>query len=70
MPKATMSTATGFLSKDVLPLLQAVSKGYAYDPGDSDLDDEQPIWVRLTLGDYRRADRLRHEVLWVYLEKK
>jgi hypothetical protein len=33
----------------------AIIKGYNYDPGDSDLDNEQPISVRMTLGDYRRA---------------
>ena len=35
----------------------AVVVGYDYSPGDSDLDDEQPIHVRMTLGDWRRASR-------------
>ena len=50
-----------FLSRDVYPVLEAVSKGYLYDLGDSDLDDEQPITVRITLGDYRRAVRLKRD---------
>jgi hypothetical protein len=60
--KATPEQQLGFLSRDVLPLLDAVHAGYDYDPGSSDLDDEQPIHVRMTLGDYRRASRLRHEL--------
>lgn len=36
-------------------LATAIIKGYNYDPGDSDLDNEQPISVQMTLGDYRRA---------------
>lgn len=39
--------------------LRAVVNGYSYTPGDADLDDEQPIHVSITLGDYRR---IRHEV--------
>ena len=50
------------LSRDVLPVLKAILAGYDYNPGSSDLDDEQPINVRMTLGVYRRADRLHHEV--------
>jgi len=34
---------------------QAVINGYDYTPGDSDLDDEQPIYISMTLGDYRKA---------------
>jgi hypothetical protein len=30
--------------------------GFTYDPGHSDLDNEQPIHVRVTLGDWRRLD--------------
>lgn len=40
-----------------------VIAGYDYNPGDSDLDDEQPIHVRMTLGDYRKIKRA------VYMEK-
>ena len=32
-----------------------IRAGYKTDPGTSDLDDEQPIAVWMTLGDYRRA---------------
>lgn len=38
--------------------LKIIVEGYSYDPGDSDLDDEQPIHVKMTLGDYRRARQL------------
>lgn len=40
-------------------LIRAVVAGMEYDPGHSDLNDEQPVWVRLTLGDYRLACQLR-----------
>lgn len=40
-------------------LIRAVVAGVEYNPGHSDLDDEQPITVRLTLGDYRLACRLK-----------
>jgi hypothetical protein len=43
-------------------ILNVIKKGYAYDPGDSDLDDEQPISVDMTLGDYRTAARLLNVV--------
>jgi hypothetical protein len=60
--RITAEQAIRFLSRDVLPLLQAVKDGYDYDPGDSDSDDEQPIRVSITLGEYRRAVRLLPEV--------
>lgn len=59
---ATPEQQLGFLSRDVLPVLRAVCKGYTYDPGSSDLDDEQVVHVRMTLGDYRRASRLRFDL--------
>ena len=34
--------------------LQPFLDGYNYNPGDDDLDNEQPISIRVTLGDYRR----------------
>jgi len=61
MITATPEQQLGFLIRDVFPLLSAVSIGYPYNPGDSDLDNEQPIHVRMTLGDYRRATRLLYE---------
>ena len=60
--KAIAEQQLGFLMRDVLPLLEATVAGYHYDPGDSDLDNEQPINVRLTLGEYRRASRLMLEL--------
>lgn len=41
-------------------ILKAIVDGYRYTPGDSDLDNEQPITVRMTLGDYRRASQVQH----------
>lgn len=39
-------------------LIERIVAGFDYDPGHSDLDDEQPIHVRMTLGDYRKARRI------------
>lgn len=40
-------------------LLQQIAEASIYDPGETDLDDEQPVTVRgLTLGDVRMARRL------------
>ena len=50
------------LVRDVTPLVRAVKDGFDYDPGHSDLDDEQPIHVSMTLGEYRRASRLLYEL--------
>jgi hypothetical protein len=60
--KVTPEQQLGFLERDVFPLVTAVRKGYDYDPGSSDLDDEQPIIVRMELGEYRRAVRLYYEL--------
>jgi len=60
--KATAEQQLGILIRNVHPLLIAITDGYGYDPGDSDLDDEQSINVRMTLADYRRAYRLLQEV--------
>ena len=49
------------LARYALDLEQAagsVIAGFTYDPGTSDLDDEQPIVVRMTLGEYRRLRAL------------
>lgn len=43
-------------------VLEAVKAGFSEDPGTSDLDDEQPIHVSMTLGDYRAAVRLLYQV--------
>ena len=60
--KVTNEQQLGFLERDVFPLIKAVRDGYDYDPGSSDLDDEQPIVVRISLGEYRRASRLYFEL--------
>lgn len=40
-------------------ILQLIAEASVYDPGETDLDDEQPVTVRgLTLGDIRMARRL------------
>lgn len=46
----------------IISVLQAIKTGYDYNPGDSDLDNEQPIHVSMTLGDYRKAWRLLHSI--------
>ncbi len=50
------------LIRNIIPLLESMQLGFTYDPGHSDLDNEQPIQVRMTLGDYRRVTNLLHEV--------
>jgi len=42
-------------------LVEAIVAGFNYDPGHSDLDDDQPIHVRMTLGDYRAACHLNRQ---------
>ncbi len=51
-----------FLCRDILSLVRAIKEGMEYDPGHSDLDNEQPIHVCIPLGEYRRAVRLLHEL--------
>lgn len=60
--KVTPEMNLRFLARDVLPLVRAVVYGFEYDPGHSDLDNEQPIHISMTLGDYRRARGLLHEL--------
>jgi hypothetical protein len=60
--KVTAEQELHFLERDVFPLLNQIVLGYDYDPGSSDLDDEQPINIFITLGEYRRARRLQHEL--------
>jgi hypothetical protein len=43
-------------------LIQVIVSGFTYDPGHSDLDDCQPIHVRMTLGEYRAACKVNAEV--------
>ena len=42
---------------------QMVCKGMNNDPGTSDLDDEQPVYVRVTLGEQREAARYAAAVI-------
>jgi len=44
----------------IMDVLTALVNGYDYNPGSSDLDNEQIIHVRMNLGVYRRACRLIH----------
>ena len=60
--RATAEQQLGFLQRDVTPLVRAVVEGMDYNPGHSDLDDEQPINVSMTLGEYRRARRLLYKL--------
>jgi hypothetical protein len=60
--KATSEQQLRFLVRDIHPLIRAVVEGFTYDPGHSDLDDEQPIHVTIPLGEYRRASRLLYEL--------
>ncbi len=62
MIKVTPEQQLCFLERNALPILRAVCDGFIYDPGHSDLDNEQPISVRMTLGDYRRASILKNEL--------
>ena len=39
---------------------QIIVSGFEYNPGHSDLDNEQPIHVSMTLGDYRKARLAAH----------
>ena len=45
-----------------LHLLRTALDGYDYNPGDSDLDNEQPIYVRMTLKEYRALRSLMRDV--------
>ena len=60
--KVPPETQLHFLERNVFPVLNEIILGYDYDPGSSDLDDEQPIHVRISLGAYRRARHLQHEL--------
>lgn len=46
----------------LLRLLDHIVEGFVYDPGHSDLDNEQPISINITLGDYRMASALRWDI--------
>lgn len=42
----------------LLEALKVCAAGFAPDPGTSDLGNEQPIYLRITLGDYRRMGHI------------
>jgi len=42
-------------------LLELIAKSYSDDPGTSDLYDEQPVTLSITLGEVRAARRLLRE---------
>lgn len=46
------------LSPIMLEMLKLLQAGYTPDPGTSDLYNEQPIYLRITLGDYRRMGHI------------
>jgi len=49
------------LERELMALVKAAESfrdGFTYDPGHSDLDNEQPIHVRVTLGAWRRLNGL------------
>ncbi len=60
--KFTVEQQYHTLIRNIIPLLESMQSGFTYDPGHSDLDNEQPIHVRMTLGDYCRATNLLYEV--------
>jgi hypothetical protein len=43
---------------ELIPLAARIRDGFTYDPGHSDLDNEQPIHIRVTLGDWRALNFL------------
>ena len=60
--KVTPEQQLHFLEGNAHLILAELCAGYDYNPGSSDLDDEQPIHVSMTLGGYRRAKRLLREL--------
>ena len=41
---------------DLIPVATRIRDAFKYDPGHSDLDNEQPIHITVTLGDWRELD--------------
>lgn len=59
--KVTAEQQTRFLARNAVTVLAPFLAGFVPDPGTSDLDDEQPIWIHATLGEYRKARNfMRH----------
>jgi len=51
------------MTNTLFKALEAVENGFDNNPGISDLDDEQPVWVRMSLGDWRRLSHEYYEYL-------
>ena len=64
MIKVTPEQNLRILERNIAPMVKAIHECYEYDPGDSDLDDEQPIsfTIRMKLGDYRRATGIHSQL--------
>lgn len=60
--KFTTEQQLNNLARNIKPILEAIEKGYHTDPRTSDLDDEQSIYVSISLGDYRKASSLLYEI--------
>ncbi len=46
--------------RQLVAVIHSLIDGFDYNPGHSDLDDEQTEHLRITLGDYRKALRVMH----------
>lgn len=53
-------TAQEFAVKNIVKILEDIEKGFTPDSGTSDLDDEQPIWVSIPLGTYRKVRQVNY----------
>jgi hypothetical protein len=56
--RRTMNDTALDFTLELLSLLRKVQAGFTPDPGHSDLDNCQPIYVLLELGDYRKINQL------------
>lgn len=54
----TQTTPAEVDLRQLNPLLRKIATASTCDPGETDLDDEQPVGLSITLGDVRRARRL------------
>jgi len=50
-----MGSANSYSAKDeLLKVARVICDAFDYNPGHSDLDANQPIWIGVTLGDWRK----------------
>ncbi len=61
-PATERSRRESWISKSIEMIVKAVRDGFESDPGTSDLDDEQPVHVRVELGVWRRAGMVAREM--------